>query len=79
MSRVGVWMAGWPCGVSRHLPAEQALALHAAMSLPADRRVKEIDRITDLCVKRGLCRPRSDLGRHAEWRRNRPTAQGMHQ
>lgn len=75
MSRVGVWMAGWPRGVSRHLPAEQALALHAAMSLPSDLRVKEIDRITDLCVKRGFCRPRSDLRRHAEWLRSRPTLQ----
>lgn len=49
---------------SLHFPLNEARALiHAALV----RDTEEIDRITDELVRQGVCRPREDMSRMAEW------------
>lgn len=54
---------------SAHFPLNEARALiHAALI----RDTEEIDRITDELARQGVCRPRDDMSRMAEWIASRP-------
>lgn len=55
---------------SNHLkPFDRDALIHAALV----RNMDEIDRITDELAQQGMCRPRADMSRMAEWIERRPS------
>lgn len=62
----------------RHVPSDIALGLIDACSVKSrDERIKRIDALTDDAVEIGVCRPRSDASRSAEWERMRAPGLGF--